>query len=490
MTKTYIGITVGPIYDTIRLSSTPAALWTASYLFSHIVRRICEEIVTQIPDQNRDSILSPYFGGDLSTMDNGIGVLHDRVIFETQNPEQDFITVQQILTQMKQEISDLFEVETDWMKQYLQLHAVAFPSERNPILDSALYLDAAELEKTFPDRYAVHPLLQIFNKKDRNAQIRKFAFEKLKLKNWPFPVANATEPLKESMADLQSITGKSEELSRHPEAPEKPYSYYAIVQSDGDHFGQYIASHADTASRQCMEFCTNAAKEITAYGGIPLYAGGDDLLFLAPLWEQPNCKLPVRRCLLDLLLRLKENFYTLFKGKNPPTISFGVAVRYIKYPLYETFDESYDLLFHQAKRTRNAIAISLIKHSGQGADFLLNKLDTNPLPTLLSALIAEKQNKDDLKSIPQKIAQFQPLFELSLQTSDIALKNAFDNTFDHVVHKEFQPSLDKIRELLQVIYAQKKNAKASLDALAAILRFVKFYSETGKEDLSDENNSD
>lgn len=36
MSKKYIGITVGPIFDTIQDASTPAAMWFTSFLFSDL----------------------------------------------------------------------------------------------------------------------------------------------------------------------------------------------------------------------------------------------------------------------------------------------------------------------------------------------------------------------------------------------------------------------------------------------------------------------
>ena len=44
MSKEYIGITIGPIFDTILDASSPAAMWFTSFLFSDLTRRICDKI--------------------------------------------------------------------------------------------------------------------------------------------------------------------------------------------------------------------------------------------------------------------------------------------------------------------------------------------------------------------------------------------------------------------------------------------------------------
>lgn len=82
MSDTYIGLTVGPIFDTLNLASTPAALWAGSYLFSTLTKTICELLVSDynIPQEN---IVSPYYDPDepLLNRKDGVGLFHDRVIF-------------------------------------------------------------------------------------------------------------------------------------------------------------------------------------------------------------------------------------------------------------------------------------------------------------------------------------------------------------------------------------------------------------------------
>lgn len=52
--KYYVGITVGPIADTMAYSSAPVALWFASYLFSSLVRNLCIEIEKKNTERDSD----------------------------------------------------------------------------------------------------------------------------------------------------------------------------------------------------------------------------------------------------------------------------------------------------------------------------------------------------------------------------------------------------------------------------------------------------
>ena len=41
-------------------------------------------------------------------------------------------------------------------------------------------------------------------------------------------------------------------------------------------------------SKSCMEYTSNAAGLVKEYGGVTIYAGGDDLLFLAPIVSEKD----------------------------------------------------------------------------------------------------------------------------------------------------------------------------------------------------------
>jgi len=70
----------------------------------------------------------------------------------------------------------------------------------------------------------------------------------------------------------------------------QPHKYIAIVQSDGDNVGKLIKeiyksnpAKIKEFSKALSDFALEAAEEIQKYGGETVYAGGDDLLFFAPV---------------------------------------------------------------------------------------------------------------------------------------------------------------------------------------------------------------
>ena len=83
MSKKFIGITIGPIVKTLMLTTTPAGLWGASYIFSYYTKNLIKQIKQElkIPD---DFFIVPV---NTEKVENIIkncpwaGLFHDRIIF-------------------------------------------------------------------------------------------------------------------------------------------------------------------------------------------------------------------------------------------------------------------------------------------------------------------------------------------------------------------------------------------------------------------------
>ena len=304
----------------------------------------------------------------------------------------------------------------------------------------------------------------------------------------------------------------------------KAYSYYSIVQADGDKMGEYIQTYADDLqgfSRKCVLYCLAASKLVDSYGGMTIYAGGDDLLFIAPVISTRDGETD----LLTLLRQIKDLFMSgeFFGDKEiKPTVSFGAALCFYKHPLYEAFDEAYQLLFYKAKKSRDALAVSLIKHSGQAVRFVIDGFSCNPVTKSICDFISMHSDEKFLKSISVHIWNFKALFaqaikayyEHPVETNITQIQNIFQNTFDSGAHKEDKnlAEIEQTRSLLMeiLIPAPKAEDKAltrlhailpdgqdevkseeiPLYALDAVLRYVKFYAETGEESERNQDDTD
>jgi CRISPR-associated protein Cmr2 len=522
---TYAAITIGPINDTIMLTSSPAGLWAASYIFSYISRRLCELILENGLVSENENILTPFYAGkDIKS--DGIGRYSDRIVFKPDNAETVLKKIKEQFEEVAKDIAtkafykDKNVEEPDvkgWFNQYLQLHAICVPVDngKDAVSECWKYLDAIELEANFPTGVTIpNPLNELFESKNKNTQIREKIRDNFSDGKWPFQLKDEQyidENGKERMPDMEDITGRRKETkmiegAQNNKQPlpsrRKINSYYAIVKADGDRFGDYIKTHGESGkgemnfSRKLFDFCSASADLVQNYGGVTIYAGGDDLLFMAPLTEKSEQaseltgKNEKPQNIFELLEKLREAFDKKFSGYCSPTISFGVAIRYYKYPLYEAFAEVNKLLNEEAKNKHNAAAISLQKHSGKDIRFILNDFRDTKLMNPIKKLIGQHINGEALSFVREKIWEFQPLFVEAMKIGDTELKNVFDNTFDSEFHRKHKKEIDDTRDLLNIIsqlpsiskdLSKLSHEELELEMLDNILRFTKFWGEEGDD---------
>lgn len=399
----YLGITIGPICESLDKANNPAGLWFVSSLFSHISFMLCEKIREKFQNEIED-ILSPYFD-DVKQGDNfisdGVGKYHDRVIVSLTNEidkEEIVSRTQEIIKNVKKDIVNDFEGGIDvtpanktFLMDYLQIHFIVLNEDEalkdddkegetereNILLRISPYLDALELMQTKPandDNNPFSSLLFVDTNIHTDANANICTNSKVLCSGLYDRVleCNRTQILEIKKNHIKSI-GDIAKGNGTDEGKDvlKKYVYFAVVQADGDNMGKLLKTinkEADikSFSETCLKHAREAANEIGKYGGMPIYAGGDDLLFLAPVENNGET-------VFDLCKRLDDNFKnsmnSLCKKKEIqiPSLSFGIAIQYYRYPLYEARRTACDLLFGVAKQhsDKNTMAIKLQKHSGQ-----------------------------------------------------------------------------------------------------------------------------
>lgn len=210
------------------------------------------------------------------------------------------------------------------------------------------------------------------------------------------------------------------------------HKYIAIVHSDGDNVGKIvnaIGENQDTIvdfSNALIQYSKNCTEIIYKNGGAPIYSGGDDLLFLAPVVNGTNN-------IFDLIQLLEEEFensvsskYKLilenyYKEKNIaedqrkyPSISYGVSVTFYKFPLYEAKNLSYNLLkkVKHESVNKNEIEFTLMKHSGQVVAFTIPKMHNHSIDLFKAVrdFVKEQNSSTEfLNSFTYKLNQLRPM---------------------------------------------------------------------------------
>ena len=170
-----------------------------------------------------------------------------------------------------------------------------------------------------------------------------------------------------------------------PEKPAAPPTYYAVLAMDGDHMGKILQECDRTGSKleqsakisQALQrFALENVPEIIAeylggdHGiklGQPVYAGGDDVLALLPVYmNRDGGAESVLRC----AKRMRDSFAGLMDDLKPagveePTMSAGIAIVHYKTDLREALGAARAAEKAAKDGGRNQLVLAAVRRSGE-----------------------------------------------------------------------------------------------------------------------------
>jgi|GEM_PF-391171 len=406
-------------------------------------------------------------------------------------------------TKMQQEEykAEQLDVLKDFIDNYFQIHTiqVELPDEVNPIIEISKLLSSQELAASVVSIEAHNYLTDFLEKVYYNFLIKK---EFKNLSGFPSTAEIATrefehanedayieiikktlKPKKEKAnqqtesSEVDDATNKDDGLSQQEfykkikaEFKEKYRNYHkyiAIVQADGDNMGKLIKALYKEGgeqlfknfSAQLFEFTKAAVDKIKSenYNGFPIYAGGDDLLFFAPVAknEIEDGTLKTKATLFNLINEIDALFkkYIIdnegIKGKDDltlkqiiagldttPSMSYGISISYYKYPLNEALENARELLFTKAKSgSKNQIAFEVRKHSGQLFGSIFKKENKGAFLAFRELTESTPSRKGMLSSIAHVFGSHEAVFYA------MGKANAQSDMFDHFFANNFNESL-------------------------------------------------
>lgn len=463
---TYIALTIGPIYKTLSSAKKTRELWGGSYLFSYIMK----QIILQFKERE---FVVPYIKDEsIFNTGNEVGLFHDRFIFEAKEGDKE--ALDKVVDEVLQNLSADMKIDYEFLKAYLQISIIEkeLKDGANPILELTPYLDTAELFLSV-SQYKENPLSKVL--KGNNSFLTKDAFGEKK--TFPSLPLIALHDMVQKNPEIKSLLNYDDEESIYTNSDyafKNYHKYYAIVHADGDSMGKVVESLKSKDdfqgfSKKLFNYCNNSHDIIKAYGGETIFAGGDDLLFFAPVVSG-------KKTIFTLCDEISNDFNEQFKGTEA-TLSFGVAIQYHKYPLYEALEKSRTLLFEKAKAgKKNNIAFSVTKHSGQTFDTVIHKGDKELYENfrLFSSNIFGGEGMDNfLHSLHHKIESNKVVLA-EISGSKERLKNFFDNYFNKEVHDEhYREFFEQLIEFMLEAYKNEDKENA-LDVIYSTLRFIKF----------------
>ena len=526
----YVGITIGPIFRTIGEAISPAGLWFGSCFFSMVTKKLCEKLV-EIPEVK---IFSPFYSSNSNQnpQEDGIGRYHDRILFSVDGNTVTEEKLQKIISAVKKEMAEKFgEFNTEeiegFINNYLRIDFVILNKEAIEksgkagnniaiILNDAL--DALELMAAGKGRTDMNLFAPFFaGKKDnRNCYIKgSKLFTDTKLNSQLVVSYSDHASELKSIEDIAS-SRKKEDVPDGEVAPTRS-EYYAVVNSDGDKVGTLLkalckdveiseqSDRINIFSKACLDYAGEAAKLVGKYGGMTIYAGGDDLLFIAPVHSLFALCQKLNELFIDTLSKsIKE-----LKEEVKISLSFGVAVQYVKYPLYEALERARVQLYKAkescGKRPNgskisggNRLGIELVKHSGKTVQLMVENKKLETIDNLIKyrATTNDQALESVLYNLQDTEIIFKLLFEKTAQdTFDFQeYKMRFLNNFNNPNQLSYHSYLDEIAKCFYDNYLKeyhKPVTKVKVDGvctkrnisigeyytkeLQAILFLVKFW---------------
>jgi CRISPR-associated protein Cmr2 len=282
------------------------------------------------------------------------------------------------------------------------------------------------------------------------------------------------------------------------------HKYVAIVHADGDKIGKIVKQVGELSknikgqnainefSKELLKYARKATEIVVEYGGSPVYMGGDDMLFFAPVSFRHEAKGELLT-IFDLIHKLDIEFINTVKeyAKNTvgveitdlPTLTFGISLSYYKFPLYEAKTTSYNLMKEYKENDwRNNIGFEFRKHSGQIINIRLDKNRIGLFDESLRLIKRQVNKTEFLNSFTYKL-DYQKEFLKKISNDDERLVHFFKNNFN----EEYDQNENFFKELIILIktLAQTSTSKpeingTDIDYIYGILRFIHFINADDK----------
>lgn len=452
-----IAMTIGPVVETLSLGRKTSEIWAASYLFSSFMRGVIGEL-RQVEGVR---FLVPFVGDEtlFKLPDDGIGKFHDRFILTS--PTLTLDEVDAVVTRHKKALAAMTaaaiakrdgkavdeKAAERFISSYLQTFLLHSDSQ-----------DVAELSRRL-DTLELHvPRLE------DGALLHRFLRRDVVLKSDMAKNAFGGKPAFDSIPAI-AAQEEDEEIEKR-DSFKNAYKYIAVVHADGDNLGRAISASrsVEDVSRSLFRFNGMAAKTLADFGAQTLFAGGDDLLFFAPVLKKDGTTL------FDLLDALANDYAGAMGSET--TLSFGVSVTYYKYPLYEALERSRNALFGTAKKHpgKNAVAVAVQKHSGQSFGFTVgwDEAAYGAFSNLMREVLGEKSELPH--ALHHKLSGMEKLL---IQTPLARVGALFDNLFNEELHKaRFADGLKGVQQLLQALGTEAK-AQEKLFAMLSLIKLLR-----------------
>ncbi|MFN8243888.1 MAG: type III-B CRISPR-associated protein Cas10/Cmr2 [Ferruginibacter sp.] len=533
MPNKYAALVIGPVYKTILQARSTRELWAASYFFSAFMR----EILLAANKANIGTLLSPALIAETEHI-HGAGIYPDRAFWKIKKEDaadQFPDIINRSITSLQKKLG----IPAQIIRDYIQFSVVQLDETTGEdiILQLNKLLDTAELyEKTSSHNIDLPEELEnniqlLYDDGHQNwrtgphiflnYQCNSFSFKRLPsiielstrdLENASKPNTYkelVTTPISEKICELitknrkryQRVKAEEEQETLLMEEIKKQYGddfklrhkYIAFVYADGDNMGTCLKAIGNDEeklknfSEALSRFSVNAAEIIVNYGGIPVFIGGDDLLFALPLVNSGENAGAAGRNLYSLIQKLDavfpvEKLRELSGNKKVETsISYGISIGYYKYPMADMIEMAHQKLYEIKKsKLKNRLGFEVRKHSGQLFGTILPKGPC--LDFFITDFFEKNRDFNDagfLASTIHKFKQVRILYMDAMQNNclDAFYTNHLNEKIHHRIRSQEDNFLESVRNFSALLYTTYNNAEAAFESLYACLRVFQFLNQ-------------
>ncbi len=502
----YTCITIGPIVATLMKARKTKELWAASYLFSLIMRRIVSALAGK-KGENQENIVIPYRKEKLihqewwrdfiemqtnvkddlgqkaesEKIDPGVGLYLDHIVYRGE-----IDNLEEIKQEVFREVADLLYTRgkkqndiIEFLQNYIQIYYFVIEENTANFMQRInRVFDVLELQVKISQEGA-------YSLKDFFKELPETTLYKCCFKNNNYlgdhcksivEIATAELPVKPEVCVSEDEEDRyiAECRANNKELFFNYHKYYAVVQSDGDRMSHFIKKvigcglSVQDVSEALFNWAKKSVREVLKFGGLPVYAGGDDLLFFAPVNNEQTSLIAVLENINEIF---KTEVTALLDGRKmesdfrKPSLSFGVAVAYYKYPLNEACDRAYGLLKEMKTMGGDGIRLKLIKHSNSDFDTVLRFRTEDVFYHAFKEMIqipAKEISDTEIRGITRRLREDKKVLEVLARRIDLLARNEEMNElykrrivayFKNCVedYTETNKLLNLIVELLQVM---------------------------------------
>lgn len=511
----YTAITIGPIGKTLAKARSVKSFWTASYLFSWIMRELLERLPKEERPEGSFEVLSPHRDGkDVSEeTSKKVGLFPDRLFAKGELEEEKLQEIKgKIFIELAEKFKNAFQDEKDGITR--KIDTESDPKRKRELEEiQGRYSNAAlkgEDIRKYLENYLSISCITVELSSDCNIleQLNSYLdtqelFNKASIQtdedymelfieapNNPFLKAYSQDRAFPSTSE-KAVSGWEQDPPKdengeveYTQLTSKPgfrncYKYLAVIKADGDGFGTYIKelkvdeekeikengekeNELSRFTKSFFEFSVEVANElIQKTKAIPVYIGGDDLFLFAPVLEGN-----VEKDVFNLIKEIDDLFIQKEIGEGL-SMSYGVSIFYYKSPMSEAIDIA-DSMLRKAKeekeekeKKKDTVAISIQKHSGQKIEFLLPckhstdkcKQETGLYKKATELIRAFKEDDSMLNSLIYWIEDmYETIFTDEVTLYQERINAVFDNFFDEEIHKENEVFFDLLKKFIHSMH--------------------------------------